>query len=46
LREWPGNEVDPGFVETLPEEIRPLVSGSDSWKWKRNYPKGREGESG
>ncbi len=37
LREWPGNEVDPAFVETLPEEIRPLVSGSESWRWKRNY---------
>lgn len=49
LREWPGNEVDPEFVETLPEEVRPLVSGSDSWRWKRNYPRdvrGRAGEGG
>ncbi len=37
LREWPGNEVDPAFVSTLPEEIQPLISGSDSWKWKRKY---------
>lgn len=35
LREWPGNEVDHAFVETIPEEVRPLVSGSDSWRWRR-----------
>ena len=37
VREWPGNEVSSEFVETLPEEIRPLISGSDSWHWKRKY---------
>ncbi len=37
VREWPGNEVSPEFIETLPEEIRPLISGSDSWHWKRRY---------
>ena len=37
LREWPGNEVSPEFVETLPEEIKPLISGGDSWRWKRRY---------
>ena len=37
VREWPGNEVSPEFVETLPEEIRPLISGSDSWHWRRRY---------
>ncbi|MYG00539.1 phytanoyl-CoA dioxygenase family protein [Candidatus Poribacteria bacterium] len=37
VREWPGNEVNPEFIETLPEEIRPLISGSDSWHWKRRY---------
>ena len=37
LREWRGHEVSPEFVETLPEPIRPLISGSDSWAWKRNY---------
>jgi hypothetical protein len=37
VREWPGNEVSPEFVETLPEEIKPLISGSDSWHWKRRY---------
>lgn len=37
LREWPGNEVSPEFVATLPERLRPIVSGSDSWHWKRRY---------
>jgi ectoine hydroxylase-related dioxygenase (phytanoyl-CoA dioxygenase family) len=37
LREWMGNEVSPEFVATLPEELRPLVSGSDNWAWRRNY---------
>ena len=37
VREWPGNEVSPKFIETLPEDIRPLISGSDSWHWKRRY---------
>ena len=37
VREWPGNEISPEFIETLPEEIKPLISGSDSWHWKRRY---------
>ena len=37
LREWPGNEVSPAFVASLPEHLRPIVSGSDSWHWKRRY---------
>jgi ectoine hydroxylase-related dioxygenase (phytanoyl-CoA dioxygenase family) len=37
VREWPGNEISPEFIATLPEEIRPLISGSDSWHWKRRY---------
>ncbi len=37
VREWPGNEVSPEFIETLPAEMRPLISGSDSWHWKRRY---------
>ena len=37
LREWPGNEVSPEFVASLPEALRPIVSGSDSWHWRRNY---------
>jgi hypothetical protein len=37
VREWMGNEVDPGFIKTLPEGVQPLISGSDNWKWKRHY---------
>ena len=37
LREWPGNEVSPEFIETLPEEVKPLISGSDNWGWQRRY---------
>ena len=37
LREWMGNEVSPDFVASLPESIRTLISGSDSWNWRRNY---------
>ena len=37
LREWTGNEISPAFVAGLPEEIRPLISGSDSWNWRRRY---------
>lgn len=38
VREWMGNEISPEFVETLPEALRPLLSGSDNWRWRRNYP--------
>lgn len=37
MREWMGNEVSPEFVSTLPEGIRPLISGSEQWRWRRNY---------
>jgi hypothetical protein len=37
IREWMRNEISPEFVATLPEEIRPLISGSDNWAWRRNY---------
>ncbi|MGH2352108.1 MAG: phytanoyl-CoA dioxygenase family protein [Chloroflexota bacterium] len=37
LREWPGNEISPEFIASLPEALRPVVSGSDSWHWKRRY---------
>jgi hypothetical protein len=38
MREWMGNEISAEFIETLPEKIRPLISGSDNWNWRRNYP--------
>tara|TARA_B100001964_G_scaffold174791_1_gene192471 strand:- start:139 stop:963 length:825 start_codon:yes stop_codon:yes gene_type:complete len=34
---WPGNEVDPDFIDSLPEDIQPIISGSGSWHWERNY---------
>jgi hypothetical protein len=37
MREWMGNEISPDFIDTLPEAIRPLISGSDNWNWRRNY---------
>lgn len=37
LREWPGNEVSAEFVAAQPEALRPLLSGSASWHWRRNY---------
>lgn len=36
LREWPGNEVRPEFYRALPDDIRPIISGEQSWHWKRN----------
>jgi ectoine hydroxylase-related dioxygenase (phytanoyl-CoA dioxygenase family) len=38
LREWPGNELTPEFLASQPEEDRRILSGSDSWHWRRNYP--------
>lgn len=35
LREWPGNEISPEFIEALPHHLRPLISGSESWHWRR-----------
>lgn len=37
LREWMGNEVSPEFIARQPEALRPLLSGSDQWNWKRRY---------
>jgi hypothetical protein len=36
MREWPGNEISPEFVASLPEALRPLISGSESWHWRRH----------
>lgn len=35
MREWPGNEPSAAFVASLPEHIGSLISGGDSWPWKR-----------
>lgn len=37
FQEWQGNEISPEFAATLPDAIRPLVTGSDKWNWRRNY---------
>jgi hypothetical protein len=37
MQEGARNEISPEFVETLPEELRPLLSGSAKWLWKRRY---------
>lgn len=39
MREWTGHETSPEFAQTLPEEMRRLVSGSDNWRWRRHYEK-------
>lgn len=36
MREWMGNEISPEFIETLPEAIRPIISGEANWNWQRN----------
>ena len=37
FRPWDGNEISPEFIETVPEDIRPIIYGSDNWNWRRNY---------
>jgi hypothetical protein len=32
---WPGQEPSDEFVASLPEALRPLISGSESWNWRR-----------
>lgn len=36
MREWPGYTVSEAFVQAAPEAVRPLLSGSESWDWRRN----------
>lgn len=36
MREWPGNELSPDFVASLPDDLRSLISGGDSWEWRRH----------
>jgi hypothetical protein len=36
MQVWPGNEISPEFMASLPEAIRPLISGSESWHWRRH----------
>ncbi len=36
LREWPGNEVASEVFEGLDDRRKAILSGSESWHWKRN----------
>lgn len=36
LRAWPGNEPQPNFVASLPDHLKPLIGGSESWPWRRS----------
>jgi hypothetical protein len=36
MQAWPGNEISPEFVASLPEAMRPLISASESWHWRRH----------
>ena len=27
MRKWPGNEISPAFLATLPQEVRPILRG-------------------
>jgi ectoine hydroxylase-related dioxygenase (phytanoyl-CoA dioxygenase family) len=37
MREWPGNEIGTAFAESLPAHLKPIVTGSDAWPWRRLY---------
>ena len=37
---WPGQEPSDEFVASLPVELRPLISGSESWGWRRKCRSG------
>jgi hypothetical protein len=37
MREWTGNEISPEFLATLPDAVRPILSGEANWDWKRRY---------
>jgi ectoine hydroxylase-related dioxygenase (phytanoyl-CoA dioxygenase family) len=38
VREWMRNEISPKFIASLPDDIRPIISGEANWNWRRNYP--------
>jgi hypothetical protein len=37
MREWPGNEISADFAASLPAHLKPIVTGSDAWPWRRLY---------
>ena len=36
---WNGNEPSEQFIDTLPDSIKPLISGSDGWKRNHRFRK-------
>ena len=34
---WNNQEPSPEFMRRVPEDLRPLVSGSKKWHWKQNH---------
>ena len=36
LREWPGNEISPEFGAKLPDGIRQVITGEESWHWRKH----------
>jgi ectoine hydroxylase-related dioxygenase (phytanoyl-CoA dioxygenase family) len=36
IREWPGNEISPEFAASVPEHLRAVITGSESWYWRRH----------
>jgi hypothetical protein len=35
MREWPGNEISATFAESLPDHLKTIVTGGESWNWRR-----------
>ncbi len=40
LREWPGNEIDPEYLKRQDPSVREVLSGAQSWHWRRERPGG------
>ncbi len=36
MREWPGNEISPEFAATVPAHLRAMLTGEESWHWRRH----------
>lgn len=34
---WKGQEPSAEFVATLPEHLKPLITGSDRWRWEQRH---------
>ena len=37
FKAWPKQEPSTNFVDSLDPELRPLISGSDSWSWEPKF---------